>query len=65
MRVVYTGAEGFYKSTDGGKTFTVFRTPHGDNHDIWISRKTATSSSSRTTAERTSRSTAVARGRRS
>jgi photosystem II stability/assembly factor-like uncharacterized protein len=37
--VVYTGAEGFYKSTDGGKTFAVFRTPHGDNHDIWISPK--------------------------
>jgi photosystem II stability/assembly factor-like uncharacterized protein len=37
--VVYTGAEGFYKSIDGGKTFTVFRTPHGDNHDIWISPK--------------------------
>jgi photosystem II stability/assembly factor-like uncharacterized protein len=33
---VYAGAEGFFKSTDGGKTFTVFRTPHGDNHDIWI-----------------------------
>ncbi|MFN2578159.1 MAG: WD40/YVTN/BNR-like repeat-containing protein [Pyrinomonadaceae bacterium] len=37
--VVYTGAESFYKSTDGGKTFSVFRTPHGDNHDIWISPK--------------------------
>src|SRR5213079_512263 len=37
--VVYTGAEGFYKSTDGGRTFTLFRTPHGDNHDIWISPK--------------------------
>ncbi|HEX3086168.1 MAG TPA: hypothetical protein VHP99_16660 [Pyrinomonadaceae bacterium] len=37
--VVYTGAESFYRSTDGGKTFTVFRTPHGDNHDIWISPK--------------------------
>jgi photosystem II stability/assembly factor-like uncharacterized protein len=37
--IVYTGAEGFYKSTDGGKTFTNFRTPHGDNHDIWISPK--------------------------
>jgi photosystem II stability/assembly factor-like uncharacterized protein len=35
--VVYTGAEGFWKSTDGGKTFASFRTPHGDNHDIWIS----------------------------
>ena len=35
--VVYTGAEGFWKSTDGGKTFATFRVPHGDNHDIWIS----------------------------
>ncbi len=34
--VVYAGAEGFYKSTDGGKTFRTMRTPHGDNHDIWI-----------------------------
>jgi photosystem II stability/assembly factor-like uncharacterized protein len=34
--VVYAGAEGFFKSTDAGKTFTPFRTPHGDNHDIWI-----------------------------
>ena len=37
--VVCTGAEGFWKSTDGGKTFSVFRTPHGDNHDIWINPK--------------------------
>src|SRR5215470_3303185 len=37
--VVYTGAEGFWKSNDGGKTFAVFRTPHGDNHDIWINPK--------------------------
>src|SRR3989442_9669288 len=37
--VVYAGAEGFWKSTDGGKTFTPFRTPHGDNHDIWINPK--------------------------
>src|SRR4051812_27219618 len=36
---VYGGAEGFFKSTDGGKTFTTMRTPHGDNHDIWISPK--------------------------
>jgi photosystem II stability/assembly factor-like uncharacterized protein len=36
---VYAGAEGFFKSTDGGKTFTIFRTPHGDNHDIWINPK--------------------------
>ena len=34
--VVYAGAEGFFKSVDGGKTFTTLRTPHGDNHDIWI-----------------------------
>ena len=34
--VVYAGAEGFFKSTDGGKTMTPLRTPHGDNHDIWI-----------------------------
>ena len=36
---VYAGAEGFFKSTDGGKTFTPLRTPHGDNHDIWINPK--------------------------
>ena len=34
--VVYAGAEGFFKSVDAGKTFTPLRTPHGDNHDIWI-----------------------------
>src|SRR5512134_1570468 len=34
--VVYAGAEGFFKSTDAGKTFTTLRTPHGDNHDIWV-----------------------------
>ena len=34
--VVYAGAEGFYKSTDGGKTFRSMSTPHGDNHDMWI-----------------------------
>jgi len=35
--VVYAGAEGFFKSSDGGKTMAPLRTPHGDNHDIWIS----------------------------
>ncbi len=35
--VVYGGAEGFYKSTDGGATWSTLRTPHGDNHDIWVS----------------------------
>ncbi|HEV2387782.1 MAG TPA: hypothetical protein VGS20_11070 [Candidatus Acidoferrales bacterium] len=34
---VYALNTGFYKSTDGGKTFnTVIRPPHGDNHDLWI-----------------------------
>jgi len=37
--VVYAGAEGFFRSTDGGRTFTTMRTPHGDNHDIWINPK--------------------------
>ncbi|HTG99892.1 MAG TPA: hypothetical protein VL882_06470 [Vicinamibacterales bacterium] len=37
--VVYAGAESFFKSTDGGKTFSLMRTPHGDNHDIWINPK--------------------------
>ncbi len=37
--MVYAGAEGFFKSTDAGKTFTSLRTPHGDNHDIWINPK--------------------------
>jgi photosystem II stability/assembly factor-like uncharacterized protein len=34
--VVYVGTEGFFKSTDGGRTWTTQRTPHGDNHDLWI-----------------------------
>jgi len=34
--VVYAGAESFYKSVDAGKTMTTMRTPHGDNHDIWV-----------------------------
>ena len=34
--VVYVGTEGFYKSTDGGRTFRTMRPPHGDNHDMWI-----------------------------
>jgi len=27
---------GCHKSTDGGKTFKSVRTPHSDNHDLWI-----------------------------
>ena len=35
--VVYALNTGFYKSTDGGKSFpTSFNVPHGDNHDLWI-----------------------------
>ncbi len=35
--VVYGLNVNFYKSTDGGKTFTTqLRPPHGDNHDMWI-----------------------------
>jgi photosystem II stability/assembly factor-like uncharacterized protein len=37
--VVYGGAEGFFKSTDGGANWTTLRTPHGDNHDMWINPK--------------------------
>jgi len=34
---VYCLNTGFYKSTDGGKTFdTTIKVPHGDNHDLWI-----------------------------
>ncbi|NNE68850.1 MAG: hypothetical protein HKN29_00650 [Rhodothermales bacterium] len=34
--VVYVNNEGFYKSTDGGRSFQRVSTPHGDNHDMWI-----------------------------
>ena len=27
----------FFKSIDGGRNFASIRTPHGDNHDLWIS----------------------------
>jgi photosystem II stability/assembly factor-like uncharacterized protein len=37
--VLYAGAENFYKSTDGGANWTTLRTPHGDNHDMWINPK--------------------------
>ncbi|HSG81830.1 MAG TPA: glycosyl hydrolase, partial [Gemmatimonadota bacterium] len=33
---VYVLNVGFWKSTDGGSNFESFRTPHGDNHDLWI-----------------------------
>jgi photosystem II stability/assembly factor-like uncharacterized protein len=34
--VVWVGNEGWYKSTDGGRTFRSSPVPHGDNHDVWI-----------------------------
>ncbi|HSG39518.1 MAG TPA: glycosyl hydrolase [Thermoanaerobaculia bacterium] len=34
--VVYVLNVQFHRSKDGGKTFTTQRTPHGDNHDMWI-----------------------------
>jgi photosystem II stability/assembly factor-like uncharacterized protein len=37
--VVWVGDEGWFKSTDGGKTFRRSPTPHGDNQDIWINPK--------------------------
>ncbi len=33
---VYALNTGFYRSTDGGKSFNPIRVPHGDNHDLWI-----------------------------
>jgi photosystem II stability/assembly factor-like uncharacterized protein len=33
---VYVLNVGFWKSTDGGANFESMRTPHGDNHDLWI-----------------------------
>ncbi|MGO9256842.1 MAG: VPS10 domain-containing protein [Bryobacteraceae bacterium] len=37
--VVFIGDEGWFKSTDGGKTVRRAQVPHGDNHDIWINPK--------------------------
>jgi len=34
--VVYAGSEGYYRSSDAGKTWQTMRVPHGDNHDMWI-----------------------------
>ena len=37
---VYTfSSKGFFKSTDGGKTYGTLRAPHGDYHDLWIDPK--------------------------
>lgn len=34
--VVFVGDENWFKSVDGGASFKTQRTPHGDNHDVWI-----------------------------
>ncbi|MFD0863025.1 glycosyl hydrolase [Sungkyunkwania multivorans] len=34
--VVYVVNVNYHKSKDGGKTFSSFRAPHGDHHDLWI-----------------------------
>ncbi len=33
---VYILNTSFYKSGDGGRTYTTISVPHGDNHDLWI-----------------------------
>src|SRR5688572_10757109 len=33
---VYVLNTGFYRSTDGGRTYQSFSVPHVDNHDLWI-----------------------------
>lgn len=33
---VYVLNTGFYRSNDGGRTFTGIGVPHGDNHDLWL-----------------------------
>jgi photosystem II stability/assembly factor-like uncharacterized protein len=33
---VYAVNTSFFRSTDGGKTFSRIRNQHGDNHDLWI-----------------------------
>ena len=37
--VVFVGDEGWFRSSDGGKTFRRAVAPHGDHHDIWINPK--------------------------
>ncbi len=33
---VYVLNVGFFRSLDGGRTFSTIAVPHGDNHDLWI-----------------------------
>ena len=34
--MVYVLNVSYFKSKDGGKTFTTYNAPHGDHHDLWI-----------------------------
>ena len=36
LDTVYVLNTGFYRSQDGGRTYSTIRVPHGDNHDLWI-----------------------------
>ncbi len=36
LDTVYVLNTGFYKSIDGGRTYSGISVPHGDNHDLWI-----------------------------
>jgi photosystem II stability/assembly factor-like uncharacterized protein len=33
---IYVLNVGFFKSIDGGRTYTTVQVPHSDNHDLWI-----------------------------
>jgi photosystem II stability/assembly factor-like uncharacterized protein len=36
LDTVYVLNTGFFRSTDGGKTFALLPAPHGDHHGLWI-----------------------------
>ena len=36
LDTVYVLNVGFHRSDDGGRTYRAIRTPHGDNHDLWM-----------------------------
>ncbi|MFZ9046460.1 MAG: WD40/YVTN/BNR-like repeat-containing protein [Cyclobacteriaceae bacterium] len=36
---LYVMATGYFRSEDGGKSWSRMRPPHGDNHDMWIHPK--------------------------
>ena len=36
LDTVYVLNVSLHRSNDGGRTFHAIRTPHGDNHDLWI-----------------------------